>query len=485
MSRIEKTQEQQTASRRRAPPPRAASCRTKSNGKAAAAQGMHLATLILGTFCGVAACQAADNSPAYPIKVSNDGRYLVDRDDVPFMLIGDSPQSVIGNLRPSEADAYFANRKAHGFNTMWINLLCNKPTGCNADGTTFDGIAPFSTPGDLATPNEAYFVRADEILQLAAKHGMLVMLDPGETAGWLDTMRANGKKRVEDFGAYVGRRYRDAANIIWLSGNDFQTWRKRKDDALALALAYGIRSADRNHIHTVELDYYSSSSLNDRRWASIISLNAAYTYYPTYAEVLHAYNQSSSMPVIMLEANYEFENNTGRDFGSPDILRRQAYWTALSGAAGQLYGSKYTWQFPADWQSKLDTPGVLQLGYLKTLFANYRWYGLVPDQDHTVVTDGYGTFATRGSVGKNDYVTAARTADGALVMAYLPTTRTITVDMSKLSDRATARWFDPTAGTFAPIDGSPFDNSGSRQFMPPGRNRDGDGDWVLILESSR
>src|SRR5262245_5666655 len=59
------------------------------------------------------------------------------------------------------------------------------------------------------------------------------------------------------------------------------------------------------------------------------------------------------------------------DFGSAHILRRQAYWTALSGATGQLYGSKYTWQFGARWQDKLDTVGVMQLGHLKTFFAGY------------------------------------------------------------------------------------------------------------------
>jgi hypothetical protein len=448
-------------------------------------QGIYLTALAAATFYGLGACLAAGNSPAYPLKPSDGGRYLVDQNDVPFMILGDSPQAAIGKLSPSDADWYFANRERYGFNAVWINLLCNKPTGCNADGTTFDGIAPFSTSGDLATPNEAYFARADEILRLAAKHGLLVMLDPGETAGWLDALRANGKKKVEDFGAYVGRRYKDFPNIIWLSGNDFQSWRNREDDALVLALALGIRSVDKNHSHTVELDYQTSSSLNDKSWASVISLNAAYTYFPTYAEVLHAYNQSSSTPVFMVEANYEFENNTGRDFGSPKILRRQSYWTALSGATGQLYGSKYTWPFPTGWQSNLDTVGVLQLGYLKAFFARYPWHHLVPDQDHSVVTGGYGTFSTRGALGSNDYVTAAGTPDGALVMAYLPTDRAITVEMTKLAGRTVARWFDPTAGTFSTIGGSPFDNKGSRQFMPPGRNRDEEGDWVLVLEVSR
>jgi len=190
-------------------------------------------------------------------------------------------------------------------------LLCNKHTGCNADGTTFDGIAPFLSPGDLAHPNEVYFARVDEMLQLAAKRELLVMLDPAETSGWLDALRANGKKKVEDFGVYVGRRYEDFLNIIWLSGNDYQSWQNQEDDALVIALALGIRSADKRHIHTVELSYQTSSSLDDKRWASIISLNAEYTYFPTYAEVLRAYNQSNSMPAFMVEANYEFENNTG------------------------------------------------------------------------------------------------------------------------------------------------------------------------------
>jgi hypothetical protein len=67
-------------------------------------------------------------------------------------------------------------------------------------------------------------------------------------------------------------------------------------------------------------------------------------------------------------------------------------------------------------------------------------------------------------------------------MAYIPTARTITVDMSKLSGSATARWYDPSAGTFTAVSGSPFANSGSRNFSTPGNNFGGDQDWVLALE---
>src|SRR5207237_8064195 len=83
----------------------------------------------------------------------------------------------------------------------------------------------------------------------------------------------------------------------------------------------------------------------------------------------------------------------------------------------------------------------------------------------------------------SDYVTAARTPDGSLVMAYLPTRRTVTVDLSKLSGTTTARWYDPSNGEYKSIDGSPLPNSGKRNFIPPGNNGDGDGDWVLVLET--
>jgi hypothetical protein len=400
------------------------------------------------------------------------------------MIVGDAPQSLIVNLSEADADAYFADRQANGFNAAWINLLCDTYTGGRSDGSTYDGIIPFTTPGDLSTPNPAYFQRVDDMINLAAKHNITVFLDPIETGGWLATLEYNGAAKAYNYGLYLGNRYRSFPNIVWLNGNDFQTWTNPADDADVTAVASGIKAVDPNHIQTVELNYEASSSLDDPNWAPLVSLNAAYTYYPTYAEVLHAYNQSTSVPVFLVEANYEFENNTGMDYGNPATLRLQEYWTMLSGATGQLYGNHYTWTFTTGWQSDLDTPGVAQLSYMKALFASRPWYNLVPDQNHTVVTAGYGTFSSTGSLNSSDYLTAARTPDGALVMAYMPTIRTITVDMSKLSGPATAQWYDPTNGTYTAISGSPFATTGMQQFTPSGNNNAGGGDWVLVLEAS-
>jgi hypothetical protein len=151
---------------------------------------------------------------------------------------------------------------------------------------------------------------------------------------------------------------------------------------------------------------------------------------------------------------------------------------------------------------------------MKNLFFNRRWYDLVPDQTHTVITDGYSglsclvgkllaysnknpdSFTSKmldrirrhlvdigGGITTNTCATAAMDSDGSLVIAYLPTIRTVTVDMSKVAHGATPRWFDPTNGKFADVVGSPVANGGSRQFTPPGRNSSGDSDWVLVLEA--
>ena len=36
------------------------------------------------------------NVPTYPVRASSNNRYLVDQNDQPFMIVGDSPHSLIG-----------------------------------------------------------------------------------------------------------------------------------------------------------------------------------------------------------------------------------------------------------------------------------------------------------------------------------------------------------------------------------------------------
>ncbi|MGP8185210.1 MAG: DUF4038 domain-containing protein [Terracidiphilus sp.] len=470
--------------------------------------------------------------PVYPLKLSANHRYLVDQKNRPFLIVGDSPQGLMGRLSEADAEKYFADRQAHGFNTAgWIDLACaGSDFPDNKSAATPDGILPFTGfvsggtddgtgadrdgslpfPGlkagrmdythyDLSKPNEAYFTRLDHVIQLAAKHGILVFINPAETNGWLQTLRNNGLAAAYAYGQYLGRRYKRFPNVAWISGNDFNNWRIPSDDALVQAVAKGIQSVAPEQLQSVEINYNTSSSLDDRSWAPILSLNGTYTYSATYIQMLHSYNQTPVMPTYLVEAHYDLEEvGVPSDFGTPEVLRRQEYWTMLSGGVGQFYGNRYTWSLPAGWGSHIDTLGVSQLTIWKDFFSSLPWQNLIPDQQHAVVTAGFGTFG-RGEilfnsgalttqmplgVSQSDYATAARTVDGSYVVIYLPTARPVTLNMSRLKGPATAKWFDPTNGTYHAVPGGRFPNTGTRQFTPAAKNHAGNSDWVLLIDTS-
>ena len=114
----------------------------------------------------------------------------MDQDGTPFLMVGDFPQNLIGNLSKDEAAAFIGNRATYGINALWINLLCNDALGCRPDSATPDGIVPFTVPGDLATPNPAYFQRAEDVILLAkSNQRIVVILDPIETIGWLGALK--------------------------------------------------------------------------------------------------------------------------------------------------------------------------------------------------------------------------------------------------------------------------------------------------------
>ncbi|HMC25884.1 MAG TPA: DUF4038 domain-containing protein [Candidatus Udaeobacter sp.] len=464
--------------------------------------------------------RAAATAPAYPLKASANGRYAVDNNNVPFLIIGDAPHSILANLNNADATSYLTNRGSNGFNALWIELLCDGYTGgVGREGSAnygrdVNGKNPFTstlTGGyyDLTTPNPPYWSHVDYIVQTAGTNGLQCVFTPLDQGGWTQTSLRNGTNRCYQYGQFLGNRYKNSPNIIWNLGNDFQNWATQQNDAVILAIANGIKSVDTNHLTTIELNSPVSESQDDPNWISRITANGVYTYYPTYHEALVAYNKPNVMPVLFLEEHYELEN-VGGEFGTPNVLRRQEYWSLTSGAlAGHMYGNHYTWTFtsgwrshlrtigmkqfinfifsswtlPSGWQSHLNTTGMQQLMYFKNFFSSRSWYNLVPDQSHTLLTAGYGTYTTRGNVSNSDYATAAKTPDGTLAVIYTPVRHTLSIALTNFSGCVTARWYDPTANTFAAISDSPFPNTGTHSFTTPGNNSAGDGDWVLLLEA--
>ena len=435
------------------------------------------------------------SSSSYPLRVSSNHRYLVDQNNVPVLLVGDSPHSMFVNLDSTELATYLANRQGHRFNILWVEALCSDYIpNCRNDLSTYDGIKPFTSGTDksdydISTTNPAFWSRVDSYVRTSADYGMTILFDVWETGALMPLARTSGNRKMYDFGAFLGNRYKDVPNIIWITGNDFQTWADNTDNMLMQNLMAGILSTDKNHLQTTELNRNVSGSLDDSLLVPYTTLAGAYDYYCAYGETLAQYNQASPVPVFFEEGYYEYNP---RFFGNKITtlsLRTQEWWAALSGAtAGQMYGNERVYPFSVAWQRYLDTVAVTELGYLTSLLESIRWYDLIPDQNHTVVTSGYGTRdpgQNPNCINTNNYVTTSYLADGTTSVSYTPTSANLTVDLSRISDLVTARWYDPTSGSYNTISGSPFSNSGTKSFSTPGNNSAGNSDWVLLLTASK
>lgn len=426
----------------------------------------------------VRACETGSSDTAFPLQVQPGKRYLVDARGQPFFMQGDSPWSLITQLTNEDADLYLRDRKARGFNTLLVNLLEHR--FAEKAPANIYGDKPFLVDGDYSKPNEGYFQHADWVLRRACELGFVVLLAPsylgagGGIDGWYQEMKQNGIQRLADYGRFVGRRYANLKNIIWVQGGDYSA----PDKDLVRAIAGGIAETDpdalqtaHNSSETAALDYWP-----DEPW---LKINNVFTYGPVNIAAQDQYLRGGDMPFFLMETAYENEYDT-----DGQRVRMQAYQAILSGASGHLYGNNPIWHFdgpglfpaPMGWKEALDSPGARSMSLLRDVILSVKWWLLEPDTD--------GMFLVGGQGGDKARVVAATARDRSFALVYLPTSKGVTLDLSKLSGPLiSARWHDPTSGQVLPVEGSPF-APGKQSFRPMRLNQGGFTDWVLELTSA-
>ncbi len=428
----------------------------------------------------------------FPLKLSSNSRYLVDQDNKPFLINGDTPWLLLINMTLDDVKLYLDDRKNKKINTIQLQL--NHYRSVNVANR--EGNKPFSNINDFSTVNEAYFQFVDKVLIEAKSRGIAVIIAPLWrdccSEAWRPALNANGVTKSRQFGEFLGNRYSRSKHpnlIAWIMGGD-----RNLDDTYDeyKALAEGIKVKDPAIFQTYHLG--SGNSSRDDISDSWHNLNATYSYFPNHGNKdPHIYDLSKSdyqdspaMPFFMIESLYEgtnssfsnHEGNPGQDNAPPFFVRRQAYWSILSGSTGHIYGSKLYF-VNSEWKNYLNLPGANDLTHLANLFSDIEWYNLVPDFNNQLTTGGRGTY------GNADYVTAALSSDNRLGVAYLPSTgtgtRTLTVNMVKLGSTAICKWFNPNTGVYTTI--GTYANSGSRNFTTLGGNGESANDWVLILDA--
>jgi hypothetical protein len=420
----------------------------------------------------------ADTKAAFPLTVASGNRYLANADGKPFLIHGDTAWSLIADLTRENVERYLSDRRARGFNTLLISLIEHK-FATKAPANAY-GQLPFQPSGDFASPNEEYFAHADSVLRRAAEYGFLVLLTPsyaganGGDEGWYRAMIANGPEKLRRYGQFLGNRYRDFGNILWVHGGDY----KPPNKAVVNAIAEGIREADPKALHTAHASPETSAVAywQGEPW---LAVNTVYTYRPVYFAALREFSRRERMPFFLIESAYENEHDA-----TELRVRTQAYHALLSGAAGHVFGNNPIWHFdgpgvhPAamSWQESLASRGAQSMTYLRNLFARLSWWLLEPDVNNSFLSGdlGYG----------QDHTVAARATDRSFGLIYFPSARTVKTDLGLLAGpMVTAHWYDPANGQFSEVTGSPFRADGVQKFRPMQRNSSGFGDWVLLLKS--
>jgi hypothetical protein len=157
-----------------------------------------------------------------PLSISPNRRYFVDRDGKPFLWLGDTIWPLVA-WSPEEAERYFAARKREGFTVVQtVAIVYGDERDPGTPLLNYRGEAPLVN-GNPETPNERYFQHLDRLIQLAADHGLVVALLPA----WGLYVTRNElitTSNARAYGRWVGARYRNRSNVVWVLGGDTSVW---------------------------------------------------------------------------------------------------------------------------------------------------------------------------------------------------------------------------------------------------------------------
>lgn len=400
------------------------------------------------------------------LTVATGGRCFCHADGTPFFWMGDTGWLLPERLDREEAVEYLSGASAAGFNVVQIQVINDVPARnaygelSHLDGYDFSDV-------DRAGVN-GYWQHMDYIVDKAAEHGIYI----GMVCIWGGLVKG-GKMDVaqaQAYGSFLADRYKDRPNIIWIIGGDIRG--DVKTDVW-VTLAETIKSIDKSHLmsfhpfgRTSSIDWF-----HDAKWLDFNMFQSGHRRYDQtrgdgddkaqasqaednwrYVEAARA--MCPAKPVIDAEPSYEEIPQGLHDPTEPwwkaHDVRRYAYWSVFSGAAGHTYGHSSVMQMKKDepvgaygalktWREGMRDPGYNQMKYLRRLMEMVPFQELVPDQ--TIIAGNNGERYGR--------VVAARGCDWMLLYTY--TNSPFTVNLDKIGgDKKWAWWYDVTSGKIEP-----------------------------------
>lgn len=421
------------------------------------------------------------------LTVSPNRRFLVHADGTPFFYMGDTSWELFHRLNEEETDRYLENRRAKGFTVLQAVILAeldglNTPNR-NGDRPLLDN--------DPEKPNEAYFQWVDKVIRKAGDKGIYIGLLPtwGDKVDpqWGAGPTVFTPEKATAYGKYLGRRYKNFPNIIWINGGD----RLGGGDNYAVwdALGKAIKAEDPNHLMTFHPmgEHSSAHWFHDCGWLDFNMCQTGHGQrsYDIYRQLVVAdYNRIPVKPCLDGEPRYEdhpvsWMPETYGWFDHVDV-RQAMYWNLFSGAFGHTYGCHPIWQFKNDkdepvglvrhnWDEVLDLEGAFDLIHARRLLESFDFTSRIPDQSIIISPQNFAT----------DVAVATRGKDYAFV--YLPNGHQVEVALDKIpgAEQLILQWYNPRIGEYKDI--RTVSPKGTYQANPPISGRGND--WILIMKS--
>ncbi len=414
-----------------------------------------------------------------PIRVSANRRYFVDALGKPFFWLGDTAWPFFVSYTTEQADRHLVNRAAKGFTVVQCVLAWGDPEPPDLSGTAparnVKGEPPWlETP---AEPNPAYFEHVDLLLRRAEEVELVLAILP--TWGYhVNNSRVFDPRNAYAYGEWLGRRYRNAPNLVWVNGGDREplgfeeTWR---------ALAHGLRAGDGGaHLLSYHPCGFKSSSFyfHHEDWLDFNMIETWTAWPSVYHSVAADRALDPPKPVVLAEGAYEDGPEYPLSPITPLVARRQAWWSVMAGGF-HTYGQNQMWRMEPGWQGALDSPGAFHMGEMRRILEEYPWWDFIPDQ--TLFEDGMSSGRTLNA--------AVRTPDRRLALIYLSSQCHALIRLDRIPSRmARATWINPVDGETRPageyatgnlLEGETFPKWVSHFFSVPAHWEDA----LLVLQA--
>lgn len=379
------------------------------------------------------------------LRVSNNKRYLTYDNLKPFLWVGGT--AWIAPLRASFEDwkTYIDDRAGKNFSVVQISPASK----WSHDSTDIDGNPPFFGE-DLDKWNPAYWDGFDKKVQYANEKGIVVFIvglmepvDRYPSAESASVFARNLAARMS--GNFVvlspsfDSRFMELANTV---GNVLNKVTSRH------LITQHPGTPSRSLIHTIADRYYNEDYLDFSMCQS--GHNGGNRNWCVWQAVhwnVDLFNRGNK-PVINGEAYYEADttdmSRERKYLGTTRDARQLGYMSFLSGSLGYTYGGLGLWNWEIDsvkgsyWKKAMQYPGSAHMKYMAEFFNGIDWWKLEPHHD-LILNQQADTLSV---------MTLAKSADHDLLVAYLPATDTIRIDLDDFSFPVKVTWFDPVANRY-------------------------------------